>query len=186
MLCSKTNLLFKISKFSTLLRIILDSLAVNKGLPSVGNKNVMWRQKTEPIGNQQVARGRFNVKAVGMCAVFIDRLQEQKRCVSEWLIVVKDQLRAENVTKQKACFDLQQFEIFGKKLSFNLQCFSVRHLWMFHIVIAAKLLDCFTARKMRKVSFFNTYLVWGTNKYKLHHLKSSNVLPVKIQDVKVT
>ena len=66
MLCSKTNLLFKISKFSTLLRIILDSLTVNKGLPSVGNKNVMWRQKTKPIGNQQVARGRFNVKAVGM------------------------------------------------------------------------------------------------------------------------
>ena len=84
MLCSKTNLLFKISKFSTLLRIILDSLAVNKGLPSVsvGNKNVMWRQKTKPIGNQQVARGRFNVKAVGMRVLCLLTDSKSKNVVS--------------------------------------------------------------------------------------------------------
>ena len=82
MLCSKTNLLFKISKFSTLLRIILDSLAVNKGLPSVGNKNVMWRQKKKPIGNQQVARGRFNVKAVGMRVLCLLTDSKSKNVVS--------------------------------------------------------------------------------------------------------
>ena len=73
-------------------------------------------------------------------------------------------MRAENVTKQKACVDLQQFEIFDKKLSFNLQCFSVRQFWMLHIEITG----------------------FDTIRYKLHHLKSSYVLPVKIQAVKVT